>query len=68
MTGETLLEVRGISAGYNGAAVLRRVNLEVRSGEAGATTGVKQSREDHHASRNLRTASPHRGKRLLHRA
>ena len=39
MTGETLLEVRGISAGYNGAAVLRRVNLEVRSGEVVALLG-----------------------------
>jgi branched-chain amino acid transport system ATP-binding protein len=40
MTGETLLEVRDLSAGYNGAAVLRRLNLEVRSGEVVALLGL----------------------------
>jgi branched-chain amino acid transport system ATP-binding protein len=39
MTGETMLEVRGVSAGYGGFRALFDVSLEVKAGEAVAVIG-----------------------------
>jgi branched-chain amino acid transport system ATP-binding protein len=39
MTGETMLEVRGVSAGYGGFRALSDVSLEVKAGEAVAVIG-----------------------------
>jgi branched-chain amino acid transport system ATP-binding protein len=39
MTGETMLEVRGVSAGYGGFRALFDISLEVKAGEAVAVIG-----------------------------
>ena len=54
----TVLDIRGLSAGYGDLAVVRDLDLEVAAGEVVALLGPERRGQDHHAAHGVRPSRP----------